>query len=132
MKKYTIQSEKGNLTIRTEVEPKNLNIRLNQISKAMKLSTLIVTEPDGHTFTWMYNAAVEAQEQFKTLIVQNFKDRWEEAFTQLIKECQATGEINMTEEEYRKLDWEYMKDEFLSNYLLDLQKLIEKKSGLFQ
>ena len=74
----------------------------------------------------------EVREQLETLIIQNFKDAWEEGFTQLIKECQETGETNMTEEEYRKLNWGDMKDEFLFNYLLDIEKLIRKSSGLFK
>jgi len=73
------------------------------------------------------------REILETLVVQNFKDAWEECLTELIRECMETGDFGSecTEEWFRAQDWTDAKAEFLQNYIMDLGTLITQQSGLF-
>lgn len=130
---YTISSSDGKLLIKTTLNPNEINKRLNQIAKQFHQSKLIVTDSENKNRLriFNYNKASDLREQLETLVVQNFKDAWEEGFQELINACKGTGELDTTEEEYRKLDWAEAKDEFLFHYLQDIEELIKKESGLF-
>ncbi len=122
MNSYFIQSENGRITIKTEVEPDQLQKRLNQISRAFKIATFNVTDSDNKTVAWTYNQASELREQLETLVVQNFKDAWGESKSSVM------FDTALTEEEIEK---DRLVDEYLFNYLQDLELLIKQQSGLF-
>lgn len=128
--KYKIQSEAGNLTIKTEVEPSQLGKSLLRISNAMGLKTLIVTDITEHTFIWAYSKVSEVREQLETLVIQNVKDAWEERKAEHIQDGLEAGDT--LEELQGEEGWEDAKEDFLKDYFYGLETLIKQESGLFK
>jgi thymidine phosphorylase len=129
--KYHITSIDGKLTINTRIDPEYLNRRLNEISKAFNIKTLVVLDPKGRIINWVYSEAVHVREQTEELLVKDFRHDWQEGMGEIITQMMTSGDIDMTEEQIRNAAWSHMREEYLENYLHELGKIIKVKSQLW-